>query len=68
MRETVDRLLFIGLSVISVIGSVFAQESTELEKRGASLLTTNCSRCHAIGRAGASTHPAAPAFRTLSLI
>ena len=37
-----------------------------LEKRGASLLTTNCSRCHAIGRDGASPHPAAPPFRTLS--
>jgi cytochrome c len=68
MRETVAHLLCIGLAVVSAVavGSVFAREDAELEKRGASLLTTNCSRCHAVGRAGASTHPAAPPFRTLS--
>jgi mono/diheme cytochrome c family protein len=26
---------------------------------------TNCSRCHAVDRAGTSPHPEAPAFRTL---
>jgi mono/diheme cytochrome c family protein len=30
------------------------------------LVTTNCARCHAVGRTGASPHPAAPPFRTLS--
>jgi cytochrome c len=61
-------LLCAGLAIVGVMtaASVFAQEDTTLEKRGASLLTTNCSRCHAIGRAGASPHPAAPPFRTLS--
>ena len=68
MRERVSHSLFIGLAAMSVmaVGSVFAQEGSALEKRGASLLTTNCSRCHAVGRTGASAHPAAPPFRTLS--
>ena len=30
------------------------------------MLTTNCARCHAVGRTGASPHPAAPPFRMLS--
>ena len=36
-----------------------------LESRGEGLLTTNCARCHAVGRTGNSTHPQAPPFRTL---
>jgi cytochrome c len=40
-------------------------EKQALESRGESLLTTNCSRCHAVGRAGNSIHPEAPPFRTL---
>jgi len=43
-----------------------AQEATTPTGRGESLLTTNCARCHAVGRAGTSPHPAAPPFRTLS--
>jgi cytochrome c len=41
------------------------QDKSELEHRGQELLTTNCARCHAIGRTGESTHPEAPPFRTL---
>jgi mono/diheme cytochrome c family protein len=41
------------------------QDKRALESRGEGLLTTNCSRCHAVGRNGNSTHPEAPAFRTL---
>jgi len=43
-----------------------AQEAITPTGRGESLLTTNCARCHAVGRAGTSPHPAAPPFRTLS--
>jgi len=43
-----------------------AQGSRALELRGERLLSANCSRCHAIGRSGNSTHPEAPPFRTLS--
>ena len=41
------------------------QDKRALESRGEGLLTTNCSRCHAVGRTGDSTHPEAPPFRTL---
>ena len=51
---------------MSVTGPVLAQEATRPAGRGELLLTTNCARCHAVGRTGASPHPAAPPFRTLS--
>ena len=56
-------LLFAGLAAMSV---AFAQENAALEKRGELLLAMNCSRCHAIGRKGASRHPDALPFRTIS--
>lgn len=34
-------------------------------KRGETLLTRDCARCHAIGASGTSPRPDAPAFRTL---
>ena len=46
--------------------SLSAQESSAPVKRGEALLTRNCARCHATGPAGASPHPEAPPFRTLS--
>ncbi len=36
--------------------------------RGYELLQANCSRCHAIGRTGQSTHPQAPPFREVMKI
>jgi mono/diheme cytochrome c family protein len=42
-----------------------AQDSAAVERRGESLLAINCSRCHAIGRTGASSQHQAPPFRTL---
>lgn len=39
---------------------------TAQEKRGAALLQTHCASCHSIGLDGTSSHPEAPAFRTLS--
>ncbi len=32
---------------------------------GETLVTRDCSRCHAVGRTGPSRHPEAPPFRTL---
>jgi mono/diheme cytochrome c family protein len=49
---------------MSVVAPVLAQEAAP--QRGELLLTRNCARCHAIGPIGASPHPAAPPFRTLS--
>ena len=40
----------------------FAQSNL---KQGEMLLTRDCARCHAIGVAGTSPRPDAPAFRTL---
>jgi mono/diheme cytochrome c family protein len=60
-----------SLSFLSVVlmlmsaGTTPAQDQRALESHGQELLSTNCSRCHAIGRAGNSTHPEAPPFRTL---
>ena len=42
------------------------RSAAALEKRGEALLAKHCVRCHAIGRTGASPHPAAPPFRTLA--
>ena len=38
----------------------------DLKAKGEALVRENCSRCHAIGKEGDSTHPQAPPFRTLS--
>lgn len=38
----------------------------DLTDKGKVLVEKNCSRCHAIGKEGESTHPEAPPFRTLS--
>ena len=37
------------------------------ERRGLAFAQANCSRCHAIGRSGASPFAPAPPFRTLHL-
>ena len=42
-----------------------AQDKAAVERRGENLLASNCSRCHAIGRTGASSKHRATLFRTL---
>jgi mono/diheme cytochrome c family protein len=37
-----------------------------LAERGHKLLSEMCASCHAVGKTGASPHPAAPPFRRLS--
>jgi cytochrome c len=62
-------LLFLAGFVAIIISSssfVSGQANSLIERRGEALLTTNCARCHAVGRTGSSPHPPAPAFRTLS--
>ena len=46
-------------------GLAFGEDGSAFEQRGQLLLTRNCSRCHAVGRTGASSHRQAPPFRTL---
>jgi cytochrome c len=66
MRGAVLYWLFVCLVTVGIIQPVFGEEAGTPAARGESLLMTNCSRCHAVGRTGASPHPAAPPFRTLS--
>ena len=59
------------LLAAAIVSSLIAQLAIGQDERGRArraqdLLNANCSRCHAIGRNGASPHAAAPAFRTLS--
>ena len=57
---------FIGAAWLLMTGCLaMAQDRAAVERRGENLLATNCSRCHAIGRTGASSKHQAPPFRTL---
>jgi cytochrome c len=53
-----------SLSVLLLTAAATADEAQL--KQGQALLTQNCGRCHAVGRAGDSARPDAPGFRTLS--
>lgn len=67
MPNSVHRLFgALVMACAFTISAVSAQEDAPALKRGADLLATNCARCHATGTTGASPHPDAPAFRTLS--
>jgi mono/diheme cytochrome c family protein len=66
MRGAIGCRLLIALAVISTAPLALTQESTTPLARGEALLTANCARCHAVGRAGDSPHAAAPMFRVLS--
>jgi mono/diheme cytochrome c family protein len=58
--------LVVCFVTIAMMRPVFAEAAGTPAARGESLLTRNCARCHAVGRTGASVHPDAPPFRTLS--
>ena len=66
MRGTLLYPLLVALITIGMIPAVPAEGTNKPVGRGASLLMTNCARCHAVGRTGASPHPSAPPFPTLS--
>ena len=67
MRPGIRHRILLVAVVAAVIGhAAAAQDRAATEKRGEALLAKNCARCHAIGRTGASPHPQAPPFRTLS--
>jgi mono/diheme cytochrome c family protein len=69
MGRTINQSLFSVLLVLISASVALPQDKQQdkraLESRGEVLVTTNCSRCHAVGRTGNSTHPEAPPFRTL---
>lgn len=56
-------ILGLAVTVLSTIGPASAGSVVD---RGKLLVETNCAPCHAVGPHGASPHPDAPAFRTLS--
>jgi cytochrome c len=66
MRGAVPYSLLVCLLTIGVMRPVCAEQAGPPARRGEALLTANCARCHAVGRSGASAHPEAPPFRTLS--
>jgi|SRR6516164_1496176 mono/diheme cytochrome c family protein len=66
MRRKLAQYFLAALAAMAAVATLPAQDNAALEKQGESLLSANCSRCHATGRTGASTHPEAPPFRTLS--
>ena len=55
MRATTGWGFLLAMAVSSAMASAAAEESTTPLARGEALLATNCSRCHAVGRA-AGTH------------
>jgi cytochrome c len=58
------KMMSLGLFLVFAASAAAAQDAAAL-KRGEALVTKDCARCHATARTGASTHPEAPAFRTL---
>jgi cytochrome c len=67
--EMLMRMNALGLAVacaasVCVTSVASAQGNADI-KRGETIVTRNCARCHATMRTGDSTHPEAPAFRTL---
>jgi cytochrome c len=66
MHGAVLYWLLMCLLTVGLVRPVFAEQTGAPARRGEALLTTNCARCHAVGRSGVSPHPEAPPFRTLS--
>ena len=62
-----DMLTRLAIAFFIVAGYVSGSGAEELtgSKRGHALVARMCARCHAVGTAGKSPHPAAPPFRRL---
>ncbi|MBM3526903.1 MAG: cytochrome c [Alphaproteobacteria bacterium] len=54
-----------ALALAAAVQVLPAHALTEQEQRGRTLAAGLCGGCHAVGKAGASPRPAAPAFRDL---
>ncbi len=59
------KLVPVMLAALLALASVRSAAADDDTKRGETLLTRDCSRCHAVGRTGASPLKEAPEFRTL---
>jgi len=58
-------LASVALVAAAISRAAFAADDAQL-KRGETLLTRDCARCHAVGRTGPSAKKEAPEFRTLA--
>jgi mono/diheme cytochrome c family protein len=65
MRRKIARSVLSLVMVLLSAGFAQPQDKRAIESRGERLLNANCASCHAVGRAGNSARPEAPAFRTL---
>ena len=66
-RKVTSRALAATLALCLSAGLAPARaQSTDGVEEGRKLVEANCSRCHAVGKADASPHEAAPPFRKLS--
>jgi len=54
-----------GLLLVGLASASASAEDADTAY-GRQLVEANCARCHAVGQVDVSTHPEAPAFRTLS--
>jgi cytochrome c len=68
MHQGIGYLLLVVAATVTLapVAAAPERDNAAIAKRGEALLAKNCSRCHATGRSGASPHPEAPPFRTLS--
>ncbi|PDQ23060.1 cytochrome C [Mesorhizobium sanjuanii] len=60
------RRLRVSVLAAMLLGFVPSALADSLTEHGRALVEVNCARCHAIGKTDKSSHPDAPAFRTLS--
>lgn len=59
-------LLPASVLALMLLGHGYPALADSLTDHGKALVEVNCARCHAIGKTDKSSHPDAPAFRTLS--
>lgn len=57
--------LVVSLALVAGAPALAASGPKAKLARGEALLTTNCGRCHAVGKSGDSAHHLAPPFRIL---
>jgi len=59
------KIVAIMLAAVLGLAALGPAAAASDPKRGEMLLSRDCARCHAVGRAGESPQKEAPAFRTL---
>ena len=64
--KMIRRSISIPIASAICAATVVSAYADSLVAQGKALVETNCARCHAIGATDTSSHPDAPAFRTLS--